>query len=881
MSELGSIFTPEERAAMDAKRTEEAAKQREKARLEDEQRNLEEDRKKTLNIHPFDEQAFLMFNLKKLAPIHNSIHTFVHGTYEKVDLLKGQNTALINRLLNSDFFKKEALLNLTPAQISELVPQIRLFKQYYKPNQDFDKEIELQFPTYIGSVGDVLGDIGRSSYGIQSFDIDSQGTTFFTADKQFTAKLVLYFQSFDQLTAKRTNSDGQQYTFLDLIVQPPVDSPTRANVSDTEPAAPKKHRDVFSDPLAFRIRADLGWAVEPITSNSAFSAKEASSMTRALRNTKISFFLYSTEHEININENGTLTLTVSYIGAFDFAQRDVRAGIILNSALKKELDAISKNIQDATAETPPQKQRVEAARQELISRQTTISKQAFESIVRELMEGVSESVNGSGPTYSKVYQSSISRRAASHFAAYANGVEAPPITITTTEVRETRIGTVGGSQFGPGGVYNAQIKEETVTELNATIDFCDLSWTPIDFVDSGVSYTIFEPVQITPYERVTIEDFKKDAILVDSNGQEYINLSWFYFGDLMEILMKRAFNEQVSDTESLIRRFGSNFSKRVKLILSDIELIDYCTGEAIRVNLAHIPISMKKFTTFFYNKIITTRNLNYTIDDFIRDMLNDLVKDIFLDRSYIAGRKLKQDIKLKYLNLAVYSKEKMVDPLYPTSELVVQPVGDIVRVDSINADNFLRSSTVQSDAENFYFYLMIYQDVYDPQQLVGDYDEYRKKGIPHIFMGRDRGIVKSVSFQRQPIPYQREQRIAQEGKSFDPVVILASLYNVNMETYGNTLFLLGTYFFLLPTGMGGGLGLPNKAGSLANLMGLGGYYFVNKVTWSVSSGKYTTNVEAIHQATGDPSSEANKTLYARGRGLAITDKADSSIAAFG
>ena len=94
-----------------------------------------------------------------------------------------------------------------------------------------------------------------------------------------------------------------------------------------------------------------------------------------------------------------------------------------------------------------------------------------------------------------------------------------------------------------------------------------------------------------------------------------------------------------------------------------------------------------------------------------------------------------------------------------------------------------------------------------------------------------------------------------------------------METYGNSLFLLGTYFFLVPTGMGGGLGLPNKAGSLANLMGLGGYYFINKITWSVASGRFTNNISGRHQATGDPSAVSNKELYVYNNPIGITDKA--------
>lgn len=821
--------------------------------------------KETLNLHPFDEQAFLMFNIRKLAHIHNSEHVYIQKVYEKVDMLKGKNVALLNRLLNSDFFKKEALLDITPAQISELVPQIRLYKQYFKTNHDLEKEVEFKFQTYLGSnPGDILEDIGRSSYGIQSFEIESQGTTFFTADKQFTAKMVLYFQSFDELTLERY-SGKEKYRFLDLIVQPPVESKDVPAVSTQAPPPSKNLRDIFVDPNAFRIRADIGWSAAPITNSSAFNSPQGKAILDALKYSNISFFLYCTQHEININENGTLTLNLDFVGAFDFAQRDVRAGIILSSEKKKALDSLSQRLKKAV-EAKDQKA-IERERTTLVNTQTTLSKEAFESIVKEMMEGDKQSSSSFQATTinSKIYQTAISRRAASQFSKYAVGENIPPVIFKNVETTYD-IADVAGQRRAP-----AVDKTETVTVKTAKIDFCNINWYPKQKIESGVTYTVFDPIQIAPFENIKIEQIIKHPIITDDEGQEYININWFYFGDLMEILMKRAFNTNIADTEDLTRRFGTEYSKRVKLILSDVNLTDFCTGETIRVNLAHVPISLKKFTVFFYNKVINTRNLNYTIDDFIKDFLNDLVKDMFLDRSYIVGRKLKQNITLKYLNLGVFSEEKGVDPLKPIDEFQ-GGLGDVVEVGSVNADKFLRSSTIERRPENYFFYLMIYQDIFDPSVLTGDYKKDREIGIPHVYLGKDRGIVKSVSFKKSPLAYQKEQRIAEEGKIFDPIVILASLYNVDIQAYGNTLFLLGTYLYLLPTGMGSKFGLPNQAGTLANLMGLGGYYFINKVTWDVSSGKYLTTINARFEATGDRNTTANKELYPRGAGMAITDR---------
>jgi len=791
-----------------------------------------------LKLATFDEQAFLISNIRKLAELHNTRHK-QEKAYEKLDLLKGPNVALLNRLLNADYFKKEAILNLSPAQTSELIPQIRLFKQQYNDNQDIVGETEFVFPAYLDT-NQVLDDIGRGGYGIQSFDIESQGTTFYTADKQFTARISLYFQSFDQFVKKRGS-----YSFLDLIVHPPAidgDAPKPIGAADANTASSKRP-SIVSDTNTFRIRAEIGWSIGQVTANSAFSRRTDAALISAIQKSKLSFFLYLTDHELNINDDGTLTVGINYIGAFDIIARDVRSGIIMTEDQKKAVDEISGKIVKATEKGPDGKDEVEKLRGNLQVLQTALSKDAMESIIKELMEP-----NGAGVRKSKVYQTVLSRTAVDQFAYFGGRLDS---------VTGGPTSGVDPAAFGQSDPTTGQSIESVLP-----INFCELPWKVEEVVDGEISYPCFAPIQ-APSETVTIEEFKANPIVKDLEGREYFNLSWFYLGDLLEILMMRAFKPDTSNADVLIRRFGGEFSKRVKLILSDIEVADYCTGDPIRLNLAHVPISLRKFTIFFYNKIVTTRNLNYTIDDFIRDMLNDLVKDIFLDRSYIANRSMKQNVNLKYINLAVFSKNPKVD--------VLTPQGDVVKTTELSASKFLRSSNIEASPNNYFFYLMIYQDTYDPEMLVGDYTKDRSMGIPHIYMGRDRGIVKRVSFKKNPLPYKREERIAAMGKSFDPVMQLVSLYNVDMETYGNTLFLAGTQFYLIPTGMGSGLGLPNQPRSYSNIMGLGGYYFVNKITWAIESGKYVTNIHAAFQATGAPTSVANNDLFARGRGIGITD----------
>jgi len=801
----------------------------------------------------FDEQAFLMFNLCYLSYYHFNQHTATGRQYSKIRMLKGKNTALINKLLNKDYSEKEPLLNITQAELSQLVPSIRIFKQYYNPaSQDLLKEVEFVFPNYTDA-DSILQEGGRGGYGLTSFDIESQGTTFYTADKQFTAKLNLFFQTFDEVTKVRTARIGQEthkYSFLDLIVQPFPD-----------PYNPdERDRAITSDPSQFRIRVDVGWA-----------SPNASTLTPdiqdSIRKTRTSFFLYLTDHDLQINQDGTINLNINYIGAFDFISRDVRAGIILNKSNKIDYDKLTKNLKEASnkaTEAAPNTQEIEAARGSLNTFVASIGPQSYQEIISELINPTEADTDGF--FRSKIYQTAISPIAKEQFGFIAGrDIKLTDFYDRAKANASPVLNTVGNRVKEPYGepeesLYYARIKAD-IDPIPEIMDFCNpsnlLKW---DRIGDGTSsdtpfYYYIKPIKSNIEPWLLPDQFFTDPILVDTDGNEYTHISWFYLGDLLEVLMKRAFDEQVTETDEslLLSRFGADFSKRIKIILSDIKYKSVCFGDIQRVNLAHIPISLKKFNIFFYNRVVTARNLHYTMDDFIRDFVNVFVKDIFLDRNIINNKIFKQNINLKYINIAALARSKDTEPLPPYFGL-----RDTTLLDEINEKNFLLSNEIEGKPDRYFFYMMLFQDVYDPSTLQGNIIEDRMRGIPHIYTGRDRGIVKTANFRKTALPYKREERIASTNRDYNPVIQLSSLYNVDLETYGNTIFMVGSYFYLVPSGMGStSLGMPNEARSISNIMGLGGYYFVNKITWSLESGKFTSNIAGIHQATGAKDRAAN------------------------
>jgi hypothetical protein len=128
--------------------------------------------------------------------------------------------------------------------------------------------------------------------------------------------------------------------------------------------------------------------------------------------------------------------------------------------------------------------------------------------------------------------------------------------------------------------------------------------------------------------------------------------------------------------------------------------------------------------------------------------------------------------------------------------------------------------------------------------LAGKYQTNIREGITNFVVGLDRGIIKSVSFERVDQPYLREARTATD-KSFG-VGQLRELYNVNLTLYGNNLVKPGQMIYVEPNRFV--FGRPTEQNSVSRLLGLGGYHLVVDVSNTIGKDGWETSVRALHMA---------------------------------
>jgi len=122
------------------------------------------------------------------------------------------------------------------------------------------------------------------------------------------------------------------------------------------------------------------------------------------------------------------------------------------------------------------------------------------------------------------------------------------------------------------------------------------------------------------------------------------------------------------------------------------------------------------------------------------------------------------------------------------------------------------------------------------------------RGIYHVKLGTDRGLLKNVNFRKDELPGRREQRIVEGGGM--NLSVLREKYNAELSLFGCPFLYPGMYIYIDPSLIG--LGFADQQSSIAQILGIGGYYFINKVSNSISeSSEFETTLDLIWNSFGD------------------------------
>ena len=822
----------------------------------------------------FNEQAFLLYNIRKLAQAHNQIHS-TQKYYTKLDLFKGDPTDTINLILNNHFRKRFPILSMSDDQRSALTPRISLFKQVLAENgTEIIDEFPIEFPIRFN---DVLNQ-GGEFFGISKFFIEAQGRTSYTPDKSYTGSLELNFSSLDPLLRVRSSKSlrtGKYYTFsfLDLFMQSKVAEGTTSppNITESPPPINPTQQQLSQNVFNTFIRVEMGWNVNPenplfakssLTSEQRQKLSPEAALLRenvtrnedillAVQETVLSFILHPTTNRINIGYGGFIGIIINYTGANDLILRKNQSSPFVSPKYLEEYNKRLKAIFSDSNNNPLFDRSVD---QELIALQNNFNLDAYNSVNTKIRQS------------SKLCMVSLSQGAVEQFSTY-----------------------VGANPESDGVPENSSRLNRDGQPIIEPIDFSSLPWNYNTVTgEDGSQYTVFSPISSPSEVPPTFLQTITDLFSTDNFGAEATEIQFFYLGDLLEILMSNSFDKPDNDPAiaNLVPSYGSRFKDRIKLILTDIEIYDPASPperiEKIRLNLAHVPVSFKAFNKFFFENV-TSRNDPHeiSIDDLIRDILQKLIKDVFLS-SPIAniGSMRQRNFDIKFTSFNRYFVGGVGDFFTPVGDVnVLVPFGDtpIERVLDINENDRSISdpsgsgainSADKFDPKNLHYFMMIYQSSVS-DKLRGDVSEDYLRCIPHLNIATNQGIIKRVMLNQTENTALRDHRIINNPGTTTNA--LTNLYNADLMLHATDLFPVGSFVYINPSALGDLIGNPSDVNSYANFMGLGGYYSILSTRYQIDAEGFTVYCTTTNYYTGARGANQNGTATPVIEAVGITD----------
>ena len=788
----------------------------------------------------FDEQAFLLDFFEETVE-SNTDNSGPKG-YPHFIQLTGDPTGIVNKISS---LGAGGFLKLKTHQLALLVPQVRIKKVYYEDQRGKSKsEQEFRFDDYT-TIESITESRGRgSAVGLMGFDWDDMGTSPGDSGLSFEATLKLKFQSFEALFKDRGG-----YKFADLVVP--------ASGKKRESASLELDGKKISDDRFTQIKVIVGWAEPNDPGRKVFSSDEL----QMIRNLKTTFILNLTTHDIDIKEDGSFDLTLSYMAAIEGRMLSARADLLYVDAssgitekiaeLKKQiirtkrLAAQTKVQATKLAKNPPKRSQKQVQsldttayigdaifnflEDDKIEEETKATAEKYKEQAAEKKEKL---INLENDARTKSYRRLL-ERIENNQRIFRFDLSQPQIELYNLMAEE-----VAGMKGDPEAklrkrsAYKQQIKDakknfaasqsqtkeshKTLTELNNKLARLKGSAEDKKKERDKILKEYEDKAKENPQEETTV-------------------LNFFYFGDLinaaLEVLADKKPNPPLED--------------QFKFLLGTIDLPD-SKGEMKSIPLSDIPISLNIFQNWFVKNVVKPMRNNFPFRVFIQKITSELITgvlspDAFGPKGKSSKTRISTTTQVLPKNSFQAGRTVMKSGRYAIS----------------NLKKNLREQANLKDINNQNQFLFLYVGGILNQHLRGkrkpDEDDY---GIFHFYVGADQGIVKRITFKRTDLPFQRESRIASAQNEAQSNLLFSDFYNAEVTMIGNSIFRPGMMVFIDPRSMG--LGSATSFDSNANLMGIGGYYLVTKVGSSIESGKFETNMSLISETSTRDIQKKNK-----------------------
>ena len=342
----------------------------------------------------------------------------------------------------------------------------------------------------------------------------------------------------------------------------------------------------------------------------------------------------------------------------------------------------------------------------------------------------------------------------------------------------------------------------------------------------------------------------------DAAGRVHqIPIDFMFFGDLLDTVFSKGAGRWLR-------------SQNIEVFLGTFQYSDpkMFTGEGAgeieyaAYPLAWIPISVDSYQVWFLDEVIAKGRTTMTIQEFIRSVSDKLLVNAFGSECMFdpSGRFTLAQERLSIIPefYTIPTQKLVMAGMHGSGIFNRQRRGNTINYEHVRANVRDPEHPIRllddepGNSFEDYKSVVLYQsqtssenigDLFDQDLKEMGYLEVREldkqRGIHHLNIGSDRGLVKAIRFSRMDQDYMIEARMSAAGElgSFQQ---LRERYNSTISMFGNMFFYPGQYIFINPSMVGTNAVM--DIDSLTTKLGLGGYFLITKVENIIERGNFET-----------------------------------------
>ena len=822
----GQPGTPQAQAQAQA---EAAAKQ---AEQEKKKREIAEQEKEFRRV-TFNDQCFLLDNIKSLV-------ANPPAKYSNLSVVEGDPAEVYNKLTAR--VGLSPLMDIKTEELALIKPIIRFFKQRYmivegsdthEPILDDNKQPvmeELIFQDFQNSRNvSILGPNALSAgVGLKSVDYELLGGNP-EHGKRSTQRVTVVFW-LQNLRALTDTTSGP--AFVELISDPS----TKLREVDPETGRVKLTDEL--NPAYRSLHMLYGWGT-PLDQAGVMRAH----IRRALKSTEVMLKLELISAEVDLQQNGTATLTVKYQAA-----QEAHRKLAKKDVLKMHPTFIAR-IKDLEKSHKEQTEHINSSnaaylRQiEALKRNGEITEEEYKAMKETHTGYKKEDEEEKRRRVDEIKMLKINARE-NMYRNFIEHLEAAGqvyyVDVSMKEFNENQYERVGRRIDED---YNNMTPEERrAYDMERATNHSPSSLNPRR-VTSRTSSGGMDTARAAQAEALSRERAQIEAA---QGGEEREAEPVSMFGG-----KNKADKRVGKDTKRVyFMRFGDILNTAIRHIetldeatvaVGPIIWHDARTGAPRSMSLADVPISMEYFQVWWIDNVVTKQVTQWKLQSFIESAVGNLIVNTLGTKCFYGTG-----------NVTGKASMAVVDNVKGTGTTPPLKKGERVHVETIDPKSGGDTPNIFGDAAPSFSYLYVFCHTFNMNSLTGDKSKDADKGIYHFSVGNEKGLVKEVSFKKvgnKLVDSARVMRNMADNPN-DEVGLsrLHSQYNAELNLVGNSIFKPGQFIYINPSIAG--LGDVRDENSVARQLGLGGYFLITKVSGQIAPEGWTTSVGAVHQGYG-------------------------------